>query len=315
MKAQAAVKQLNRDLSQLKSLRSNETRALAAIKTQEQKVVDGFVAAPSMSGFLSAVGQVFALGIKEATTQDKFDTAIAKDKAAAIKLLQPASAALSFKQLNADRQQLGLAALKHPPAPKYGEPWKPGPGRLSGADTSHYQSSGTFEQSIRGKQFTAIKATEGTTYTDTSFRSRWNELGKKIHNGKMSLRVAYHYLQPGNGAGQAKHFLSALGIHGKLQPGTRLALDWEGSALSSPRTLHDAANYIHKVTGLWPLVYTSASRVNAARAAVPHAPMWEAKWSGPAPKNVPFVQTSDGPGFDHDIFNGGLAALRKFAGF
>ena len=200
-------------------------------------------------------------------------------------------------------------------APKYAEPWKKGPGQLSGADTSHWQSNATFEQSIRGKQFSAIKATEGTTYTDPSFRSRWNEMGKKIQAGKMSLRIGYHFLTPGNGAGQAKHFLNTLGVHGKLQPGTRLALDWEASALSSPKTLHDAANYIHKVTGLWPLVYCSASRVAQARAAVPQAPMWEAKWSGAAPKNVPFVQTASGPGFDHDIFNGTKAALRKFAGF
>jgi hypothetical protein len=315
MKAQAAVKQLNRDLSLLKTLRANETKALTSIQAQEQKVVDNFVAAPSVAGFMSAIGQVFALGTKEATTKDKFDTAIAKDKSSAIRLLKPAADALSLKQLNVDRHALGLAALKSKPAPKYGQPWHPGAGRLSGADTSHYQSNATFEQSIRGKQFTAIKATEGTGYTDPNLRSRWNELGKKIQAGKMSLRVAYHFLTPGNGAGQAKHFLATLGIHGKLPAGTRLALDWEGAALSSPKTLHDAANYVHKVTGLWPLIYTSASRVAAARAAAPQAPMWEAKWGGSVPTNVPFVQTADGPGFDHDVFNGNLAALRKFAGF
>lgn len=315
MKAQAAVRELNRDLAQMKSLRANETRALTAIKTEEQKVVDGFVAAPSIGGFMTAVGQIFSLGVKEATTKDKFDTAISKEKGAALKLLKPADPALSFKQMNVDRIALGLKALKHPAAPKYGEPWHSGPGQLKGADTSHWQSNATFEKSIKGAQFSSIKATEGTGFTDASFRSRWNEMGKKIKDGKMSLRIAYHYLQPGNGAAQAKHFLNTLGIHGKLPAGTRLALDWEGSALSSPKTLHDAATYVHKVTGLWPLVYTSASRVPAARAAVPNAPMWEAKWSGAVPKNVPFVQTADGPGFDHDVFNGNLAALRKFAGF
>jgi hypothetical protein len=30
---------------------------------------------------------------------------------------------------------------------------------------------------------------------------------------------------------------------------------------------------------------------------------------------MPFVQYSDGPGYDHDVFNGTKAALRKFAGF
>ncbi len=196
-----------------------------------------------------------------------------------------------------------------------GAPWKPGPGHLAGADTSHYQSDATFEKSIRGAKFTAIKATEGTGYTDPTFRKRWNELGTKIKQGSMKLRIAYHFLTPGNGTAQAKHFLSSLGIKGKLPAGTRLALDWEASALKDPKALKDAANYIHQVTGLWPLVYTSASQVSRAKAAVPNAPLWEAKWSGSVPSNVPFVQTSDGPGYDHDVFNGSLAALEKFAGF
>jgi hypothetical protein len=94
-----------------------------------------------------------------------------------------------------------------------------------------------------------------------------------------------------------------------------LALDWEGSALSDPKALSDAANYIHQVTGTWPLIYTSESDVPAAKSAVPNAPIWEALWGAPSPKNVPFVQYNDGPGFDHDVFNGNLAALDEFAGW
>ena len=314
MKTQAAVRELNRDLSKLKSLRTSETRALAQIKAQEQRVVDAFVASPSLAGFTTAVKEVFALGMKDVQTRDRFGSAIASDKRAALKLLGPATPGLTFKQLNVDRAQLGLHALKHAPV-TYGEPFKPGPGTLQGSDTSNWQSHATFEASIHGKQWTGLKATEGTGYTDPSFRARWNELGQRIKHGKMALRVAYHFLQPGNGAAQAKHFLSALGIHGKLPAGTRLALDWEANALSSPRTLRDAANYIHKVTGLWPLVYTSDSRVAQARAMVPHAPIWDAKWSGANRRNMPFVQTSSGPGYDHDVFNGNLKALRRFAGF
>lgn len=205
----------------------------------------------------------------------------------------------------------------HPTHPTQGggQPWHPGPGQLAGADTSHWQSDATFKASVAGRKWSAIKATEGTGYTDSSFKSRWSFLGRQVHAGKMALRVAYHFMTPGNGAGQARHFLAALGIHGKLPKGTRLALDWEASALSDPRALHDAASTIHQVTGLWPLIYTSASRVPAARAAVPHAPLWEAKWGGSVPRNVPFVQTNDGPGYDHDVFNGTLAALKRFAGF
>ena len=166
-----------------------------------------------------------------------------------------------------------------------------------------------------GRKWSAIKATEGTGYVDPDFRARWNELGQKVANGQMKLRVAYHFMSPGDGVGQAKHFLQSLGINGPLQAGTRLALDWEASALNDPGALRDAANYIHQVTGIWPLIYTSASQVPRATQAVPNAPLWVAKWSSNIPTNVPFVQYSDGPGYDHDVFNGDEAALARFAGF
>jgi len=194
--------------------------------------------------------------------------------------------------------------------------WSPGPGQLAGADTSNWQSGGTFEQSIAGSQWTAIKASEGTGYVDPSFRARWDELGQKIASGQMKLRVAYEFMHAGNGTAQAQHFLATLGINGPLPAGTRLALDWEADALNDPQALADAANYIHNVTGIWPMVYTSASQVSRVRAAVPNAPIWEAKWTGGlSVSDVPFVQYSDGPGYDHDVFNGDLAALERFAGW
>lgn len=186
-----------------------------------------------------------------------------------------------------------------------------------GWDTSHYQSEATFHRLINDPRtrFMAIKATEGTGYTDPTFRHRWNELGKKLEPGKFDLRMAYHFLQPGNGRAQADHFLKTLGIKGPLQPGTRLALDWEASALSSPKTLADAARRIHEVTGTWPLIYTSASRVGQAHAAVPQSPIWDAHWSpNRSDYKFPFVQVSGSP-IDKDVFTGSELALRKWAGW
>lgn len=321
MKATLAVTKLNQDLRQLKADQANEKHALASIVAQERQLLDGFTSGrtDTLAEALAAVAKAISLGEKFAQTRDGFDHRIAAERKAGLGLLAQAKPALSFSALNQDRVALGLQPLAQPPAPKpvpYGEPWKKGPGQLTGGDTSHYQSRSTFEASLAHSQFAAIKATEGTGYTDPTFRARWAELGQKIKAGRLTLRVAYCFLDKGNGVGQAKHFLAALGVHGKLPAGTRLALDWEAGALSSPQTLRDAASYIHRVTGLWPLVYTSASQLSRARAAVPHAPMWEAKWSnGRADRGVPFVQYSDGPGYDHDVFNGDLKALRRFAGF
>ena len=210
----------------------------------------------------------------------------------------------------------GSTAPSAPTTPGNVGSWSPNnSGKLYSSDTSSWQSSATFEQSIAGAQYAMIKASEGTGYVDPTFASRWAELGQKVASGQMAMRVAYEFMHAGNGTAQAKHFLNTLGIHGPLPAGTRLCLDWEAGALSDPQALADAANYIHDVTGVWPLIYTSGSQVGRAEAAVPSAPIWEAKWGGSVPSNVPFVQYSDGPGYDHDVFNGDLAALRRFAGW
>lgn len=237
-------------------------------------------------------------------------------------------------ELASIRSQLATLEAKNPapvtpaPAPKpkpvpakpktaYGEPWKPSPGSLHGTDTSNWQSGSEFNTSVGNNKWTCIKATQGTGYTDPSFASRWAELGKKVQDGQMDLRMAYCFLDPGNGKAQAQHFLNTLGIKGKLPAGTRLALDWEGAALNDTQCLKDAANYIYQVTGLWPTIYVQGSMESVAHNSVPQAPIWEAAYGSSINRNVPFFQYSDGgsSNIDQDVFNGSEAALRKFAGF
>lgn len=213
-----------------------------------------------------------------------------------------------FKNFRSDRAQ-------HARQTSGKEPWKPGPGQLQGGDTSMYQTDAQFAQSIQGAKWTALKASQGTSWVDPNFQSRWKMLGQKIKDGSMKLRMAYGFLDPGNGAGQAQHFLDTVGIHGKLPAGTRLALDWEGPALNSPSTLKDAADHIHSVTGTWPVIYVEGSMMSVAKSTVPEAPIWEAAYGSGVNKNVPFFQYSSGPNYDHDVFNGNMAALDKFAGW
>ncbi len=194
---------------------------------------------------------------------------------------------------------------------------KPG-GFQKGYDVSHWQSDAKFRELLArpGTRFMAIKATDGSRGVDSTFRGRWSTLGKKLEPGKFDLRIAYHFLQPGNGRAQADHFLKTMGVHGPLKPGTRLALDWEASALSSPQTLRDAAVRVHQVTGQWPLIYCSASRVSQAHHLVPHSPIWDAHWSPQSSDyKFPFVQTGIKGGVDNDVFSGSELALRKWAGW
>jgi peptidoglycan hydrolase-like protein with peptidoglycan-binding domain/GH25 family lysozyme M1 (1,4-beta-N-acetylmuramidase) len=215
-------------------------------------------------------------------------------------------------------------------------------GRLSGIDFSSNnfkkmtvsEALAKFKKDIEGQRFSFVKATQGTDYKNEFFKSQWNYLGDQIKQGKMDLRVAYSFLNAGNAADgekQAKAFLAEVGVHGKLPAGTRLALDWEQGALKTPEVLKGAADYIHKVTGTWPIVYTSSSNEPVARQMVPGAPRWEANYGltdrgidDEGGKILPsksdtFDQYSDGKAYglsyDMNVFNGTEAALRKFAGF
>src|SRR5581483_1088110 len=57
------------------------------------------------------------------------------------------------------------------------EPWSPGPGQLQGSDTSEWQSEAEFHSAIENDQFAVIKASQGTGFTDSTFKGRWDELG------------------------------------------------------------------------------------------------------------------------------------------
>jgi GH25 family lysozyme M1 (1,4-beta-N-acetylmuramidase) len=215
-------------------------------------------------------------------------------------------------------------------------------GRLSGIDFSSNNFSGqsvgkalrTFKHHIRGQEFTFVKATEGRDYKNPYFHSEWKLLRQRVSNGQMDLRVAYHYLSPGNaesGKAQANKFLNTLGVKGKLAPGTRLALDWEGDALRTPQVLRGAAEQIHKVTGIWPIVYTSSGTMRTAMKMSPRSPKWEANYgaNGKGLRNqggkfLPsrtdtFAQYSNGRpygrSYDLNVFNGSEQKLRAFAGF
>ncbi|MBK7857454.1 MAG: peptidoglycan-binding protein [Archangiaceae bacterium] len=244
----------------------------------------------------------------------KVDTVFTKDTARAIRGFQRKNHLTVTGEADAKTR----AALNKAAATAGRFPQTPSSQFMHGYDLSHWQSDATFSSLLNkpSTRFMAIKATDGVSGTDSTFKKRWAAMGKKLEPGKFDLRIAYHFLQPGNGRAQADHFLKTLGIHGKLQPGTRLALDWEASSLSSPSALKDAAKRIHEVTGTWPLIYCSASNIGRAHSLVPNSPIWDAHWSPTsADWKFPFVQTGIKNNVDQDVFTGSELALRKWAGW
>jgi lysozyme len=120
-----------------------------------------------------------------------------------------------------------------------------------GIDVSHFQGSIDWAAVHRsGVVFAFAKASEGTSFTDSRYVA--NVRGMR-HVGVQP--GAYHFLQAGNGAGQARHFMSVVGN----PVGVMLALDVE--RLQAPRPdANDVTAFANELRRLAPghpmIVYT-----------------------------------------------------------
>lgn len=103
----------------------------------------------------------------------------------------------------------------------------------TGADISHWQSSFNATQyKNSGEDFIILKATEGTSFTDPTFLSRWNAAEA------IGLpRIAYHFARPASSAtAQADKFVSVIKTAGWGR-GCSWALDMESADGQSPSQL------------------------------------------------------------------------------
>lgn len=124
---------------------------------------------------------------------------------------------------------------------------------LFGTDQSKWQAN-----EVQEGDFVILKATEGVGYVDPTCDTKY-QLNKKA--GK--LLGVYHYARPdlNDAVSEAQFFVSS--IRGYLNEAI-LALDWE-----QPGTQNNVAwakawlDEVYKMTGIKPLIYMSASVVNA----------------------------------------------------
>ena len=136
---------------------------------------------------------------------------------------------------------------------------------VQGFDISHYQGTVDMNaQKAKGAQFVIIKATESTTYTDTSFSANYNGATQAG-----LIRGAYHFARPAasSGTAQANYFLAHGGgwsNDGRTLPGM---LDLEnnpsgsqcyGLSTSALTTwVRDFVNTYYSSTGRYPMIYTT----------------------------------------------------------
>lgn len=190
-----------------------------------------------------------------------------------------------------------------------------------GVDVSHYQ--GRVDWSAveeAGVGFAFVKATEGVTFTDPTFRRHWTALGETA-----ILRGAYHRFKPTrDAAAQAEHFLAVVRVReGDLPP----VLDVEATdGVSDARLIRGVRTWLQTVerrTGVRPIVYTKPGFRRAhLGTALDDYPLWIAEYGVDSPSHArwTFWQHSEQgrvPGIqkivDLDRFNGTRGELRRLA--
>ena len=190
-----------------------------------------------------------------------------------------------------------------------------------GIDVSHWQGRVDWRAvEEAGIGFAFLKATEGTTFVDPTFRGHWAALGET-----RILRGAYHRFRPGRDAtAQAEHFLTVVSLRpGDLPP----VLDvGETDGISGERVVRGARAWLRIVeqrTGVRPIVYTQPSfRRTHLGTALDDYPLWTGEYDVDAPsaRRWAFWQHSQQgrvPGIaamvDLNRFSGTHAELRQLA--
>jgi lysozyme len=190
-------------------------------------------------------------------------------------------------------------------------------------DLSHYQAGFNFAQFKAGGGLGVIlKATEGATYKDTSykaFRSQALAAGLKV--------ASYHFFRPGDPASQASFYLSAA----DPDQGERVVCDWEDTGCSAD----DVVAFLQAIQGQRPDLELTVYSGNVAKEQCPakndwlaaNTSLWLAQyastcsWPSATWPTWSLWQYSDSgavPGFNGDVdcnrFNGSNANFLAWIG-
>ncbi len=196
---------------------------------------------------------------------------------------------------------------------------------LKGIDISHWQAN--LDIASTGAEFVICKATQGTTFVDPSC-DRHYQIAKRLG---LKLGV-YHYASGGDPVAEADFFVR--NIQGYIGEAI-LILDWEKTQNSR---FHEHAswcikwlNRVKELTGVKPLIYTSASVIHEANWSSVVAGdygLWVAGWPdnrdswdipkflwdvSPWPFYALWQYTSSGGRLDRDVFMGDRTAWDKYA--
>ncbi len=145
-----------------------------------------------------------------------------------------------------------------------------------GVDVSRYESQ--YDWNASPAQFGIIKATEGTTFRDSSFARHWREMGKKG-----IVRGAYHFAHPRNNPiAEAEYFLAMVNSQ-PAKAGDLLVLDLETTDGRSVAEVNAWAkkwlSYVKAKTGVTPMIYSRWNFANKYGKGLAQYPLWVAHYS------------------------------------
>jgi hypothetical protein len=157
--------------------------------------------------------------------------------------------------------------------------------RAAGVDVSHWKPVKDWQAlAASGVSFIGIKATEGNHYTDDTLQSHV----RGFRGSSLALGFYYHFPRPGSAEKQAQRLIAEVTRMEGLRPNERLALDVEGAGpTEDPKDaigwIDEFFKTIHKATGRYPLLYTSA-RIwrklgNPSWELAPKVDLWLPRWS------------------------------------
>ncbi|EED21043.1 N,O-diacetyl muramidase, putative [Talaromyces stipitatus ATCC 10500] len=204
---------------------------------------------------------------------------------------------------------------------------------VQGFDISSYQPNVDFSSAYSsGARFVIIKATEGTTYTDSTFSSHYEGA-----TNAGFIRGGYHFAHPdrSSGATQAQYFIS----HGGGWSGDGITLPgmldieynpsgatcYGLSASEMVSWISDFVDTYHASEGVYPLIYTTndwwTTCTGDSTAFSSTCPLVLARYAS-SPGTIPggwgyetIWQNADSYAYggDSDVFNGDLSQLKAIA--
>lgn len=149
---------------------------------------------------------------------------------------------------------------------------------MFGIDLSNHQKGIDIKKKMFG--FAIVKATEGVTFVDPSFKDHIRAL-----NAQNKLIGCYHFARPDRQntiekmEKSADHFVKTVESVGMLGKAI-LVIDWEHNPICRIDLIEAWANRVYETTGITPFIYANSSFITQYKKEIYNLalPIWVARW-------------------------------------